>query len=198
MNGLLGWALREIGFDVTRMNGGVRREQMGDVQLGNHLVLRVQLDEQYPWLVDVGFGDGLFEPVPIKAARHHQRGFDFELTEVDGFWRLTNHPFGGAGSFDFKMDAADEALFAEKCKWLSTSDESPFVMNFICQRFVKGGYEIQVGRLARFVGPQGVEERLLDTSEEFAQRLEAVFELDIPETESLWQQVCERHRLRFE
>ena len=30
MNGLLGWALSEIGFDVMRMAGGVMRSQHGD------------------------------------------------------------------------------------------------------------------------------------------------------------------------
>lgn len=54
-NGLLSWALSEIGFDVTRMVGGVVGEEAeGRGHLGNHLVLRVDLDE--PWLVDVGLG----------------------------------------------------------------------------------------------------------------------------------------------
>src|SRR5438105_3043842 len=39
LNGLLGWALREIGFDVVRTSGGVMRERIGDAQLGNHLCL---------------------------------------------------------------------------------------------------------------------------------------------------------------
>ena len=30
MNGVMGWALREIGFDVMRMGAGVMRETVGD------------------------------------------------------------------------------------------------------------------------------------------------------------------------
>ena len=41
MNGLLGWALREIGFDVVRVMGGVHRRERGDGALGNHVVLLV-------------------------------------------------------------------------------------------------------------------------------------------------------------
>ena len=44
MNGLLDWALREIGFAVTRIAGGVMRIERGDEALGNHLVLKVDLD----------------------------------------------------------------------------------------------------------------------------------------------------------
>ena len=34
MNGLLGWALDEIGFKVTRMAGGVMRVTRGDAAIG--------------------------------------------------------------------------------------------------------------------------------------------------------------------
>src|SRR5262245_33175107 len=43
MNGLLGWALGEFGFRVTRATGAVMREVRGDAVVGNHLVLRVEL-----------------------------------------------------------------------------------------------------------------------------------------------------------
>jgi len=33
MNGLLEWALMEVGFDVMRMTGGVRRVERGDSAL---------------------------------------------------------------------------------------------------------------------------------------------------------------------
>ena len=65
MNGLFGLALEAIGFRVTRLAGGVMREVLGDVQVGNHLVLRVDLDR--PWIADVGFGDGTLEPFPLQA-----------------------------------------------------------------------------------------------------------------------------------
>ena len=45
------WALQEIGFEVTRMVGGVMRAIHGDQAMGNHLVLRVDLEE--PMLADV-------------------------------------------------------------------------------------------------------------------------------------------------
>jgi N-hydroxyarylamine O-acetyltransferase len=43
MNGLLGWAREEIGFEVIYMSGGVARSTRGDSALGNHLVLLARL-----------------------------------------------------------------------------------------------------------------------------------------------------------
>src|ERR1700753_3713812 len=42
MNGLLGWALGELGFKVTRATGAVMREMFGQATEANHLVLRVE------------------------------------------------------------------------------------------------------------------------------------------------------------
>ena len=64
MNGVMGWALKQIGFEVMRMSAGVMRVRAGDAGLGNHLCLLVYLDERY--LVDVGFGGSLAEPLPLK------------------------------------------------------------------------------------------------------------------------------------
>jgi N-hydroxyarylamine O-acetyltransferase len=43
LNGVVGWALRQIGYRVTRLSAGVMREHLGDAQLGNHLCLLVEL-----------------------------------------------------------------------------------------------------------------------------------------------------------
>lgn len=192
MNGLLDWALREIGFEVKRVNGGVARSIRGDAAMGNHLVLLVKLDQTY--VADVGFGDGVIDPVPLTEGAIRQRGFDFNLEyQADGFWRFHNHENGGAPSFDFREDPADEQLFADQCRYLQTSEESPFVMTFIVQRFVDNGYEIQLGRVARRVTPGGVETRVLENEAEFIDRLRRVFDLDVPKVSPIWPRILARH-----
>ena len=164
MNGLLAWALEEIGFEVMPMAGAVMRSERGDAVIGNHLVLLVQLDE--PWLADVGFGDGLFEPVPLKAGIIHQRGFEFRMEQLDdGYWRLHNHAYGGAASFDFRCEPAPQALLQSQCHRLQTAKDSGFVQNLVCQRFVQGGYEVQLGRVAKRIRPEGVESWFLQQRE---------------------------------
>src|SRR6185437_1352334 len=105
MNGLLGWALGEIGFSVTRMAGAAMRQERGDFTTGNHLVLRVDLPEEpTPWIADVGFGDGILDPFPLRAAHLETEGHRFRLEAMDaGWWRFHNHEFGGAKSFDFTL-----------------------------------------------------------------------------------------------
>ena len=78
-NGLLGWALETIGFEVTRVAGGVMRADAGDAVLGNHLALVVTLDQ--PWLVDAGFGGSLAEPIALAPAAHRHAPYDLSLAE---------------------------------------------------------------------------------------------------------------------
>lgn len=195
MNGLLEWALRETGFDVMRLAGGVLRAEHGDTAFGNHLLLCVQLDQ--PWIADVGFGDGIFEPVPLRTHTFEQRGFSYHLKQMDEAWRLYNHKSGAAGSYDFRLVPADERCLAEHSAWLSTAPESPFVANLICQKFVPHGYDIQVGRVAKQVTPQGKREWLIDSADELLETLSDRFGLDVPEVASLWDAIVTRHEEIF-
>ena len=196
MNGLLAWALSEVGFDVMRVCGGVMRVERGDAAFGNHLVLLVELGGT--WLVDVGFGDGLIEPVPLQAGDIIQRGFHYRLEQLDdGYWRFHNHPWGGAGSFDFRPVAADEHQLAEQCRHLQTSPESPFLLNLVCQRAVADGFDVQVGRIAKRITPDGVTTQLIESRDAFVARLANDFDLDLPEATGLWPRVYARHEAIF-
>ena len=145
MNGLLGWALETIGFKVTRMAGAVMRAVQGDVQIGNHLVLEVMLDE--PYLADVGLGDGLREPIPLREGSYQQEFLPYRLELLqDGYWRLHNQPGSNVSSFDFKQEPASEQLLAEKCQWLQTAEESPFKKLFVAYRFSPQNILVQLGK----------------------------------------------------
>ena len=145
MNGLLGWALQTIGFEVTRMAGAVMRAVEGEGQVGNHLVLQVMLDQ--PYLADVGLGDGLREPIPLREGCYQQEFLHYRLEHLqDGYWRLHNHPASNVSSFDFKQEPASEQLLANKCQWLQTAEESPFKKLFIAYRFTPHKVLTQLGK----------------------------------------------------
>ena len=195
MNGSLGLALQMIGFDVTRMAGGVVRSLVGDSQIGNHLVLRVNLPEG-PVIADVGFGDGPLTPFDLKDHAFGDRGFDYRLEDLgEGWWRLHNHPGGGAPDFDFRAEPADEALLAERCQFLQTSETSIFVQNLFCFRHSPAGYAVLRGRVLRHVTAQGVEEVLIDSANDLVAQLRDVFGLDVPEAASLWDAILARHEV---
>jgi N-hydroxyarylamine O-acetyltransferase len=197
MNGLFGWALRELGFDVTRGAGGVMREMMGDFSVGNHLVLHLRLPEG-DYLADVGFGDGPIEPFHIVPGEFTDGRFQFALSRADAdWWRLHNHPAGGAKSFDFQLLPADETSLAEKCRFLQTSEASPFVQNLVCQRHTEDGIVILRGRVLRKVTPQTTQERTLQDADDLLQTLGTEFDLDVPEAVTLWPKVVARHNALF-
>lgn len=191
MNGLLGAALGEIGFKVTRMAGSVARGER-DRPLGNHLILRVDLDR--PYIADVGFGDGLREPVPLAVGPIHCAGYDFRMEALeDGWLRFHNHATGGAPFFDFEDRPASPDQLASTCLWLSTSPASIFVQTAICQRHRPDGIDVLLGRVLRDVTPAVKKDRLLGSAEEFVSVLLEVFGLDLPEAATLWPAICAKH-----
>jgi N-hydroxyarylamine O-acetyltransferase len=196
MNGLLGWALEEIGFKVTRMAGGVMRVAVGDAKVGNHLVLRVDLDQ--PYLADVGFGDGMLEPVPIAAHAFQHDFLAYRLEDLgEGWWRFHNHPAGGATSFDFELKPAERSLLASKCEWLQTSPESGFVLNAVVQRHAPDRLAMMRGRTLKVLTPGGTNERLINSADEYLETLRAEFDLDFPEARTLWPKIVGRHEQLF-
>jgi N-hydroxyarylamine O-acetyltransferase len=193
MNGLFGAMLEAVGFDVMRMAGAANRELLGDLVIGNHLVLRVQIAGA-TWIADVGFGDGTIEPFQLKPAAFEVEGFPFRLEALDArWWRFHNHPNGGAKSFDFALEAADPQLLAGRCEWLQYAPESSFVQNLVAQRFRRGAILQLRGRTLRTVRPDEVTNRLIGSADELVGVLREDFSLDVPEVADLWPRVVARH-----
>ncbi|MBI1237794.1 MAG: arylamine N-acetyltransferase [Alphaproteobacteria bacterium] len=191
-NGMLGAALEAIGFRVTRMAGGVMRAALGDQQIGNHLVLRVDLDR--PYLCDVGFADGMIDPVPLAEGSYTQGIMTFRLARLeDGMWRFHNHENGAAPSFDFADAPADEALLAQHCQHLQTAPDSMFVLNALFFRHVPEGLIALRGKALRRITAEGIENTILPSPEAYVATLRELFDLDVPEAASLWPRITARH-----
>lgn len=198
MNGLFGWALSEMGFATTRLCSGPMRPYAAERELGNHLIIRVDLDE--PWIADVGYGDGPIEPYRMTPGEFTQRGFTYRLEDIGGGWlRLINHPFGLSPTYDFQPDLSDEDLLSARCLHLRTSPESPFVLNLVALRHTQNGVFHLVGRKLR-----GCENglptpsRLLNSADELEQVLREDFGIRVPEgVKDLWPRVCARHEELF-
>ena len=196
MNGVLGWALSEIGFAVTRLSGAVARMERGEASHGNHLVLRVDLDQ--PYIADVGFGDGVLEPIPLAAGDHRVAGYDFKLEQVDAdWWRLHNHALGGAPYFDFTLETAREETLAATCQWLRTAPESVFTQFPIVQRHTPDGLVIILGRTLRRVRPGERTQTLIESADQFGEILTGEFGLDVPQMTALWPAICAKHEELF-
>lgn len=196
MNGLLGWALGEIGFKVTRMAGAVSRTERGEISHGNHLVLRVDLDQ--PYIADVGFGDGTIEPVALVAGPMTVAGYDFKLEQLDAdWWRFHNHALGGAPYFDFTQASASDAALNTTCQWLRSSPDSIFTQFPIVQRHTRDGLVIILGRTLRRIRPGERTQVLIESADEFIAVLTREFDLEVPEMHALWPAICAKHEELF-
>jgi N-hydroxyarylamine O-acetyltransferase len=193
MNGVLGAALSEIGFSVTRLAGGVMRQVNADAAIGNHLVLLVDLAGE-PWIADVGLGGGTLEPYPLAAGGLSVAGYRFDLDALDdGWWRLRNHPHFGAPSFDFQTSAADPARLAERCGWLQTAPESIFVSHLIANRYRDTEVVQLVDRVVQRITPERVDKSVIGSADELVAILDQDFGLDVPEVRALWPSLVARH-----
>jgi N-hydroxyarylamine O-acetyltransferase len=198
MNALFAAVLEEIGFKVTRVAGAVMREAMGDIVLGNHLVLLVSVDGE-PWMADVGLGDGSLDPFVLRAGPFSVEGYRFGLARLDRmWWRFQNHEQGSARSFDFIPEPSLPGVLAAHCEWQQTAPESTFVMNLVVQRFT-GDEILQLhGRVLRAIRPGRKRERVLDSADDLLRVLERQFGLDVPQAASLWPRIVARHEELFE
>lgn len=195
MNGLLGWALREIGFDVTLLGSTVNRNPTGKTIEGNHLILLVKLDK--PYLADVGFGNGLFEPIPLAAGTYQQRSLEYNLRHDGERWWFQNHKYGGAG-FDFTLEGHQLGDFAEQSHELQTWPESGFVKNTVCFRFNDDGYTSLRGAVLGQVTQDGQQERVIESAADYQKMLSEGFGLKLPDTDVLWEKVWARHQAWIE
>ena len=193
MNGVLAWALGELGFRIRMVSGAVGRSSRGDQVDGNHLVLIGELDQLY--LVDVGFGDGPLEPLPLVAGLHRLDWLEFRLVESAGRWVLHNHPFGGAPEFDFNLAPRSIPDFAAKCHELQTSPDSGFVKTTVCQRYEEDGLVSLRGAVLRTVTRAGQHERDVTSQDEYQGVLENRFGIHLAAArlERLWERVWARH-----
>jgi arylamine N-acetyltransferase len=193
MNELLIWALGELGFDVYRAGAGVHREIAGDDRLGNHLIGIVRLDR--PYLVDVGFGDGPLDPIPLAAGRYAHGTFEIGLERAGDWWRFRNHARGSAPSFDFSEEPRALDWFKDKCTELQTAPTSGFVRAGVLQRRLADRIYVVRGLIASDIRASGVTAQTIETRADYAQALRDWFGLDIgDDLLRLWPNIEARHR----
>lgn len=196
MNTVFGWALAEIGFDVTRIGAGVRRASLGDEAMGNHLALLVRLDRDY--LADVGFGSTQVTAIPLEegVTDHAPVRMAMARTE-DGYWRLHEGGPGAVMSYDFRAELADEALLAERHAWQITDPNSIFYKT-LSAKIRRGTKHFTLrGRVLETQMPGRSQQRTLNTPEEVSGVLNDVFGLEEPDLEALWPKICARHKQLF-
>jgi len=198
-NGLFGWALSEIGFDVTRIAASVMREQRGEASTASHLCLLVGSPEsKTKYLVDVGFGGSMIRPIELQEAQHDQPPFNIGLERLDDrSWRFWEDLGDGKFSFDFAEDPANESLLAQKSLFLQSDPASTFVLNLVAQRRSRDQHRMLRGRVFSIAKAGGIESTTADSPEALVSILVNEFRLDVPDVVSLWPRIVARHEELF-
>jgi N-hydroxyarylamine O-acetyltransferase len=194
-NGLFGWALREVGFHVTRVAAAVMRAGRGSIAEANHLCLLVLLEDTgTTYLVDVGFGGSMVAPIPLEPSDHHQAPFRLGLRQTDDdHWQFWEDVGKGEFSFDFRAQVADEDALSSKCEFLQTDPASSFVQNLVAQIRLPNAHKTLRGKVFSHATANGIETREIVSADELRSLLLTVFNLDVPEVAGLWPKIEARH-----
>jgi N-hydroxyarylamine O-acetyltransferase len=207
LNGAFALLLQRLGYAVTRHLAGVQvHDQPAPGADGNHLGVTVSglpspASPDGGWLVDVGLGDALFEPLPLRAGTYRQGPFTYGLrpsTVVPGGWRFEHDPGGTFAGFDVAAGPAQLADFADRAEHLSHAPDSPFVRTPLAERRDATGVDLLIGCVATRVDATGRRERVIDEPQSWfdllAMRFGLTFaEFDAPTRQRLWARVRAQH-----
>ena len=199
-NGLFGWALSAIGFDVTRVAAAVMRAERGAVSESNHLALLVRLPgSDDTWLADVGFGGSRLQPIRLEEGEHRQPPFLLGLRTLDdGHWQFWEDAGDGEFSFDFRAEPAHEDALSRRCDFLQTDPDSSFVLNLVAQIRTPEAHTTLRGRVLSRWDAAGETTTTLTSPDQLLQVLASTFGLDVPAIADVWPRILARHAQRFD
>ena len=152
LNGLFGWLLAEVGFEVTLLSA---RPFTGDGTLAppfSHLALAVQLER--PWLVDVGFGYFAREPLALDdPGEQVQDGRRFVVGPEDRDLVAEELGMSRRWGYRFTLEPRARADFADQCRTYATDPTSGFVQQAPVGRAFSDGW-VTITR-ERIIGSRG-------------------------------------------
>lgn len=131
VNGAFGALLRSLGFSITFLSAGVRRDDGSFGPAFDHLLLRVDLDD--PWLADVST---FLEPIRLADGIHCDTRNAFRQdADGDGIVLMQLNPDDvWSARFRFTLDAWELHDFSAMNHYQQTSPDSHFTRQRICTR----------------------------------------------------------------
>lgn len=126
----------QLGFPVRRLIARVQPQRSGP---RTHMTLRITADG-VDHLVDVGFGAGMFTPMPLRdGVAVDQAGWPHRLTKDNDFWTLAKQTEDGwLPLHSFDESAQWPADYQVAHHYVSTHPNSRFVGRLIVMRLDRG------------------------------------------------------------
>ena len=207
LNGAFGLLLEALGYEVTRRRGTV--QPPSETPPGRHLNNLVVLVHGLPtsdhpegtWWAEVGFGDGSFRPLAVRAGTDQDARTTYELRPSPmyaGGWRMLQGGGDDLGIVDVDTEEPHVAEIAAAHEHLSTSSESRFVRTATFQRRDASGADVLRARTLSRVERGSTRTTLLADEGEWFAALADVFGMPLPDVDAaerraLWQRVCAQH-----
>src|ERR1044071_4417185 len=144
LNGLFAWLLRQIGFQVTYLNGRVFNHD-GDLGIDfDHLALLVDLpDHPTRWLADVGFGDSFNEPLNFEEAGEQTQGLRaYRIDQAQDGYIVWQKNYSGIWERQYFFNLQPHRFpeeYASACEYHQTSPLSSFTRGSIISRATPDG-----------------------------------------------------------
>jgi arylamine N-acetyltransferase len=197
--------LAALGYQVSRHAAGVQASAgtpAASADIAPHLALSVELEGER-WLVDVGLGDGLHEPLPARPGSYRQGPFSYRLSRSraePGGLRLDHDPRGSLAGIDIRMKPAHQREFRHWHHYLVSSAESRLVRALTVMHRGAGSTDALTGCLLRHVDGTGRTVREIAGKDEWYDALADIFALPLSDLESgardaLWSRVRTAHEL---
>ena len=177
--------LDRFGYPVHRVLARVGSGDDGP-RPRTHLAIITQVQDAR-WLVDVGFGSGLLEPVPFDGTAHHQGGWTYRShPETDCSWALQElRPEGWTTLYTFTEERVHASDVVMANHFTATWPRSPFVAQVIAVRKDAHAVHQLLGRRLTATGPQGDgEDARVLTDAEVVTALRQVFGLHLTADEA--------------
>ncbi|MBR7835998.1 arylamine N-acetyltransferase [Actinospica durhamensis] len=203
LNGAFGTLLQHLGYSATRHLGEVCGQsappERTELEV-NHQVLVVACEGER-WLVDVGLGDGLYEPMPLREGASVQGPFTYRLepwAERPGGWLFLHDSKASVPAMVFAPEPVHWSAFSAAHEQLSTSPDSGFVRVCLLQRRAPDATLTLRGLVYERVDGEGRQKRTLETAGEwFACAAEEfglpLTDVDAAARERLWGRLASSH-----
>lgn len=147
LNGLFGWMLRAIGFEVTNVSASDSRADGSYGPDFDHLALLVRCPADGPaaplWLADVGWGDSFQEPLLVEPHQEQtEGGRAFWLApQPDGALLLWMREVDGSNEAHYRLTLQPRAMaeFLPMCLYHQSSPDSMFTRVRLCTMLLPDG-----------------------------------------------------------
>jgi N-hydroxyarylamine O-acetyltransferase len=182
LNGMFAWLLKQIGFDVTYLNGRVfNKEGWLGIEF-DHLALLVKIpNSSTPWLADVGFGDSFTEPLNFEERGEQIQGLRaYRVEEVANGFVTWQKNYGGSWERQYFFDIQPRTFpqdYEAGCLYHQTSPDTSFTQWSIISRATEDGrVSLEDGRLIVTKNGQRTE-RIFESQDEYHKLLKEHFDI---------------------